>query len=191
MAPGVYDVAPGNLPPFTIGFHHVALPLIAGSADNVNASDNRDAAIFRISDPALVSSFQGNVYDTPAAHLPLAPGMQVEKFGRTTGHTRGVVISQLYGAHPIQYSAAQYGFNGIVSFDPAFIIVGAVEMFSDHGDSGSLITAIDAGGNRTAVGIIVGGMSDTAAPGGKVTVALPIQPILLELALTLVSGHNI
>lgn len=191
VAPGIFDVAPGSLPPFTIGFHRAALPLVAGSADNVDPLGNRDAAIFNIHDQTLVSSFQGDAYDTPAVSIPIAAGMKVEKFGRTTGLTKGKVISQFYGAHPIQYNASLYGFNGVVSFDPAFIIAGDVEMFSDNGDSGSLITSVDAAGVRTAVGIVVGGMNDASAPGGKITIALSIHPILQELALTLVSGHNV
>ncbi len=191
LAPGVVDVSPGCIPPFTIGYHYAALPLIAGSADNVSAQANRDAAIFRIHNPDVVTSFQGDSYDTPSTVIALAAGMTVEKCGRTTGHTSGQVISQFYGAHPIQYTAALYGFNGVVSFDPAFIIVGSTELFSDGGDSGSLITAIDAQGNRTAVGLVVGGMNDSSAPGGKVTIALSLHSILAELGVSLVSGHNI
>lgn len=118
LAPGVFDVVPQGLPPFTIGFHSTALPLIAGSADNVNVQSNLDAAIFRIADEDLVSSFQGTSYDTPTRAVQLLDNMNVEKVGRTTQHTTGRVVSQIYGAHPIQYNAAMYGFNGLVSFDP-------------------------------------------------------------------------
>lgn len=191
LAPGIFDVAPGGLAPFTIGFHHAALPLIAGSADNVSAQANRDAAIFRIHDPLKVSSYQGDSYDTPPTVAPLVPGIQVEKVGRTTGHTHGQVISQFYGAHPIQYSVALYGFSGVVSFEPAFVIVGNSELFSDNGDSGSLITSVDSNGQRNAVGIVVGGMNDSSAPGGKITIALSLTSILTELAVDLVSSHNV
>ena len=191
LAPGIFDVAPGGLAPFTIGFHHAALPLIAGSADNVSAQANRDAAIFLIHDPLKVSSYQGDSYDTPTTVAPLVPGMQVEKVGRTTGHTHGQVIGQFFGAHPIQYTAALYGFSGVVSFEPAFVVVGSSELFSDRGDSGSLITSVDSNGQRKAVGIVVGGMDDRSAPGGKITIALSLTPILTELAVNLVSGHNV
>ena len=50
VAPGIVDVVPGCLPPFTIGFHTLSLPFLAGSADNVNPKDNLDAAIFRVRD---------------------------------------------------------------------------------------------------------------------------------------------
>lgn len=191
LAPGIYDVVPNGLNPFTLGLHSRALPMVPGSADNINPLQNLDAAIFSILNDALVSSFQGNAYDTPIAVGPLTPGMDVEKVGRTTGHTRGRVIGQFHGAHPIFYSAAHYNFSGQVYFEPSFTIVGAPDCFSDSGDSGSLITTIDPNGQRIAVGIVVGGMSDGSAPGGKATVALPIEPILNGLNVTLVGGHNL
>lgn len=191
LAPGVLDVAAGGLSPFTLGFHAAALPLVPGSVDNVDPKANLDAATFRIADDAIVTSFQGDAYDTPAVVGPLAPDLKVEKVGRTTGHTTGRVVGQIHGAHAIQYSAALYGFSGVIFFDPVYAIVGNGQAFSDNGDSGSLITSIDENSLRTAVGIVVGGMQDGSAPGGKITIALPIQPILAALGVTLVSGHNV
>jgi hypothetical protein len=97
----------------------------------------------------------------------------------------------MHGAHPIMYTAALYNFSSIVSFDPVFTITGLTDLFSDHGDSGSLITTVDSAGKRSAVGIVVGGMNDSAAPGKKLTIALPIKPILQGFGVTLVSGHNV
>jgi hypothetical protein len=191
LAPGVFDVVPNGLPPFTIGFHARALPMAAGSADNIDPSANMDAAIFRIADEALVSSHQGGAYDTPANSAPLAAGLAVQKVGRTTGHTSGTVISQFIGAHPIRYNADLYGFSGSVYFEPMFAIVGVGTAFASAGDSGSLIVSVDANGQRSAVGIVVGTMSDGAAPGGELTVAAPIEPILAALGLSLVGGHNV
>lgn len=191
VAPGIYDVAPGNLSPFTLGFHHQALPLVAGSPDNVNPKTNLDAAIFKLLNHNIASSFQRDVYDTPSIAGPLAPGMVVEKAGRTTAHTTGTVTSQIYGANHVFYQSQLYNFSGPVYFDPLFAIAGNTVQFSDAGDSGSLITAIDTTGNRRAVGIVVGSMNDGNAPGGKATLALPIEPILAGLGVTLVSGHNV
>jgi hypothetical protein len=163
--------------------------MVAGSADNINAKGNLDAAVFRIPNEELVSSYQGNHYDTPNQTGRLMPDMDVEKVGRTTRHTFGRVLGQVHGAHSVLYTAPLYGFNGSVFFDPVFAIAGKTELFSDLGDSGSLITTVDAAGNRLAVGIVVGGMNDGSAPGGKVTIALPIEPILQALETTLVYGH--
>lgn len=191
LAPGVLDVASGGVSPFTIGYHTAALRLTPGSADNVDPKTNLDAAIFRIADPNIVSSFQGNAYDTPAVVGDMASGLSVEKVGRTTGHTRGIVLGQIYGAHPIFYSAPLYGFSGAISFDPVFAIAGEGDLFSDAGDSGSLITATGENGQRVAVGIVIGGMNDNVSAGGKITIALPIEPILSTLGVRLISGHNV
>ncbi|MGY3619362.1 hypothetical protein [Bradyrhizobium sp. USDA 10063] len=190
IAPGVCDVAPNNLPPFTVGFHSRSLPIIPGSADNISAADNLDAAIFRIGDEANVSSFQGDSYDTPVSVLPFFDGIEVEKVGRTTGHTRGRVLGQIIGPSPIKFEAVIYGFTGLVFFEPLWMIVGQGALFSDNGDSGSLITTV-VNGQRFAVGIVVGGKHDGSAPGGKVTLALPILPILQKLGVSLIAGHNL
>jgi hypothetical protein len=191
VAPGIYDVAPGALPPFTLGFHHAALAMVSGSPDNVNPKGNHDAAIFRIEKTALVSSFQGTAYDSPTGIATLAPDLQVEKVGRTTGYTKGRVLSQMHGAFGIPYNAPLHAFTAMIFYDPIFVITGSGgDLFADNGDSGSLITTSDANG-RKAVGIVVGGMVDRTAPGGKVTLALPIKPILDAFGVTLVSGHNV
>ncbi len=190
LAPGVVDVVPGCIPPFTIGFHANSLPFLAGSADNVNPKHNLDAAMFRVRDEGLVTSFQRADYDTPANAAPLVADLEVEKVGRTTGHTRGKVIGEMFGACGIPYTAALYGFSGVVSFEPVFTIAGHGGLFSDAGDSGSLITTVDQNRQRYAVGIVIGGRVDGSAAGGKTTIALPISPILQGLGVSLVSGHN-
>lgn len=191
LAPGVLDVAANSLPPFTLGFHHRALPLLTGSPSNVAHVANLDAAIFKIANPTSVSSFQGDAYDTPASTAPLAPQMDVEKVGRTTGHTFGKVLSQIYGAAYITYRCVPYNFSGPVYFEPLFVVVGVNAPFSEGGDSGSLVTTVDQQGNRRAVGLVVGGGSDNSAPGGKTSLVLPLEPILQALNVTLVAGHNV
>ena len=129
----------------------------------------------QIADEQAVSSYQGTHYDTPNQTEALVPDMEVEKSAGTTRHTAGRVLGQLHGVHGVQYSAPLYGFNGVVFFDPVFAIAGKTDVFSDGGDLGSLITTVDTAGNRTAVGDIIGDMIDGSAPGGKVTLALPIR----------------
>ena len=191
LAPGIVDVAPGMLDPFTLGHHRSSLPLVSGSPDNVNAKQNLDAAIFKLKDLTLVTSYQRDKYDTPTLTIPMAAGMIVEKTGRTTEHTTGTVIGQMYGAFSIVYQMPLYGFTGPVYFDPLFAIAGQSGAFSDAGDSGSLVTTVDGGGVRKAVGIVVGAMNDGTAPGKKTSLVLPIAPILAGLGVTLVSGHNV
>lgn len=191
LAPGVFDVVSGGLDPFTIGYHAATLQMSPGSITIVDPLQNHDAAIFRIRDENFVTSYQGDSYDTPAVVIPLTAGMAVEKVGRTTGFTKGTVQCQIAGPVPIAYAAPNYGFNGKVYYAPAFYIIGDADIFSDNGDSGSLIVTTQADGTRAAVGLVVGGATSGAAPGGKITIALPIAPVLARLSLSLVSGHNI
>lgn len=190
VAPGILDVCANGLHPFTIGTHSKLLELRTGSPDHVPAAGNIDAAIFELTFPDKITSWQGNSYDTPAAAANLEAGMIVEKVGRTTGSTQGKVMGKIYGFQSIMYNAPLYQFSGLVYFTELFAIIGHGDMFSDSGDSGSLITNVDPNGNRNAVGIVVGGMEDGQAPGGKITLALPIIPVLNELGVTLVSGLN-
>lgn len=190
VAPGLQDVAAKSLYPFTLGLHQAALPMLIGTPSVVPISDNTDAAIFKVLNDGEVSSYQGAAYDTPAATAPLTAGMTVEKVGRTTGHTTGQVISQMYGPCSVSYGVSRYGFNGNIFFPEVFMIHGIDDVFSDSGDSGSLITSVIEG-NRVAVGLVFAGGVDNKAPGHQFTLALPLEPILAKLGVTLVSGHNI
>lgn len=183
LAPGHLDITAGGINPFTLGFHERALSMVQGLPDNVDISTNSDAALIKIFDEALVSSFQGNVYDTPAGTFEMLAGQKVEKVGRTTGHTKGEIMGQIIGPHPVRYQSHGYG-EHVSFFDPVFAIRGVNgEPFSQPGDSGSLIT-IEQGGSRFAVGIVFAGNTT------GLSFALPLQPILANLGVMLVSQHN-
>lgn len=183
LAPGHLDIDATGIDPFTIGYHSSALPMVGGVPDNVDVTQNRDAALIKITDEALVTSFQGNQYDTPAVVSPMTPGQQVEKVGRTTGHTHGVVVGQLVGPFPVTYQIPGVG-TQIAFFDDVFVIKGLSGVFSQPGDSGSLITS-DSVGTRKAVGLLFAG--DTQG----MTYALPLEPILTTFGVAIVSGHNV
>lgn len=191
LAPGVLDVHPLGPQPFTIGLHARQLDMTVGDPSSVDTTRNQDAAVFTIVNPDSVSSMQRDAYDTPTVIGDLVPGMQVEKAGRTSGFTRGTVHSEIVGPFSVNYKIDEYGFTGVIYFEPMFLIVGIGDRFSEGGDSGSLVTALDANGQRTAVGIIVAGLQDNRAPGGTVSVVMPIRPILNQMALSLVSNHNV
>ncbi|CAN7243928.1 hypothetical protein [Paraburkholderia terricola] len=191
VAPGILDVSPHNPYPFTIGLHDRQLTMLMGDPTVVNSQQNQDAAIFRITNDQFVSSMQQNFYDTPATALPLCAGMEIEKVGRSSGHTRGRVISQLMGPADVNYTAPQYNFNGVVYFDNMFLVHGVGDRFSEGGDSGSLVVHTDAGGVRHAVGIVVAGGADSSAPGQKLSMIMPITPILALFGMNLVAGHNV
>ena len=183
LAPGHLDIYPRHpLDPFTIGYHSKTANFVQGVPDNVNVSNNLDAAIFKIADPDRVSSSQGGIYDTPSIVSQLTCGLNVEKIGRSTGHTHGFVIAQATGAFPVGYSSI-YGGNSQAYFDPVFIVKSQTSNFSEPGDSGSLVTAV-VNGQREAVGLLFAG--DTMGN----SYILPLSTILTNLGVTLLSGHN-
>lgn len=191
VAPGICDVHPGSIDVLTVGRHARSLPMVLGLPDVVDISANRDAAMFEVRNADALTSFQGSAYDTPAETAELVAGIQVEKVGRTTGHTAGVVLSEVYGPVNIFYQAPQYDFSGYVYFEHMFTVAGTASIFADGGDSGSLVTTVGADGIRRAVGIVVGVTTDGSSPGGKNTLILPIVPILNQLGVSLVSGFNL
>lgn len=191
LAPGVLDVGPGGVNPFTLGFHKTVLDMAIGTQGNVDVSRNSDAAIFEIFQTANVSSSQGGVYDTPTSIADPLDGMVVEKVGRTTGHTRGKIVGQELMPIEISYSAANFGFQGRILFENVWVIHGENVPFSQPGDSGSLIVQIDGGGLRHAVGLLFAGGTDSLGPENQRTFFLPIRPILEKLQVSLLGGHNV
>lgn len=190
MAPGVLDVSPLGFDPRTLGYHEISLPLVAGLPGTANVADNLDAALFKIRDEAAVSSRQGEGYDTPTEVRPLVDDMVVEKVGRTTGHTTGKVVGLAHEPVGIHYNTqgVGYSFVGQVYFDPVWVIEGKSGAFSDHGDSGSLVTSI-VDGERVAVGLLIGGMK--GQQGRDFTFAVPIEAVLNRFNVRLVGGHNV
>lgn len=191
LAPGVLDAHQLGPIPFTIGRHSRQLDMSIGDPTTVDTTRNQDVAVFEILDPSRVSSMQRDAYDTPAIVGDMAPGMVIEKVGRTSGFTRGVVQTTIVGPVGVNYKIQEYGFSGCIYFEPMFIVHGIGDRFSEGGDSGSLVTALGPQGQRAAVGIVVAGLQDSKAAGGKVSLVMPIRPVLAELGLSLVSAHNV
>ena len=191
LAPGVRDVIPNGIHPFTIGLHSALIPYNIGRVGNIDVSKNIDAAIFELVAPANTSSMQGTVYDTPTSILDPTEGMRVEKVGRTTGHTIGTIMGRELTPIAINASSAKHGFSGTILFCNVWTVHGQADAFSLAGDSGSLVVNVDAQGNRHAVGLVFAGGQDSSAPGNMRSFILPIQPMLDELGVTLVGGHNV
>lgn len=191
LAPGVLDVCPGGVNPFTLGMHSTVLEMNVGTQGNVNIFANLDAAIFQIIEPLQVSSSQGGRYDTPITVTDPSLGLDVEKVGRTTGYTAGTIVGKELAPIGVYCTAHEYGFSGTVWFSDVYTVHGLEDVFSQGGDSGSLIVSRDEGGNRSAVGLLFAGGQDSLAPGGDRTLMLPLRPILERLNVSLVSGHNV
>lgn len=188
VAPGIADVAAGERKPATIGLLDRVQPFVDGIPEIVDTSANLDAAIFKVDDPALLTSMQRNHYDTPSDVCPLKVGMAVEKVGRTTGRIAGNVVAELFDPEPVLYDMPMMsGLAGRkhVFLDGMFAVKpSAAPLFSDGGDSGSLVTHKDQDDKRWAVGMIVGG-------GRGLTLILPIDRVLEYFGVSIVSGHNI
>lgn len=192
LAPGVIDVRANTIDPFTIGYHTRALEMHHGSVGNIDIAMNTDAAIFRIRDERQVSSMQGNGYDTPVLVADPVEGMRVAKVGRTTGHTRGRIVSRELRPAGVNYHAQSHRFSSLIWFGSVFTIHGASSEFSLGGDSGSLVIQIDENDQPiAAVGLIFAGGQDSSAPGGAKSLMLPLRPILASLGATLIGGHNV
>ncbi|MCQ1569156.1 hypothetical protein NFO65_00190 [Neorhizobium galegae] len=193
VAPGILDIGAGLPDPRTIGQHARTLQFIPGDPSAITGyKANRDVAVFKISDPNAHSSFQGSAYDTPAAVGDPEEDGSVQKVGRTTGHTLGIIESQLVGSQRIDYKMTAYhsaeensSFQGSVFFEPVFIIRGTAGSFAAEGDSGALVVTRSVDEDPVAVGIVIGG--DRA---NDVTYMLPLKPVLDALRLELVSEYN-
>jgi len=191
VAPGILDVGSDVALPRTIGRHYRAMQFIAGDPSAVaNFRDNADAAIFSIEDDARHTSWQSDVTDTPNSVKLPEEDMAVEKVGRTTGHTSGIIESQLSGAVRIDYKMTAYhsaeentNFAGSIFYQPLYIIRGKGQRFAGEGDSGALVFSREAGKPPFSVGIVIGG-----DPTNDVTYMLPLEPILKKLDCALVSG---
>jgi len=187
LAPGPLDATEAACDPFTIGRHSRLLPINDGIPENVNIDGNCDVAIFKLADPAKVTSMQRGAFDTPAAIGSPVPSTRVEKVGRTSGHTTGKIVAQSVTPVPVQYAVNEYGVRKTVYFKDVFIVQGDGGMpFSRPGDSGSLVVSVSADGTRTSVGIVFAGNDARAT-----SFILPLPSILHQLGLDLVSGHNV
>ncbi|MDX2033067.1 MAG: hypothetical protein SF339_20490 [Blastocatellia bacterium] len=124
-----------------------------------------DAAIARVLDPAEIEPgviHIGSISASPA--LP-AVNQQVCKYGRTTGYTSGVVCDI-----SADYTDIEYPLGQMASFTKQIAIAGDSAMFSQSGDSGSLILASE---SRTPVALLFAGDDQKG-----LTFATPIDLIL-------------
>lgn len=181
LCPSPIDADPLLLPPTAIGRHHALIPLRSGDPGQV-AKQEVDAALFRIEDPSLVTSWQGqSMYDTPATTAPLGAMMKVKKIGRTTGLTMGRVVGPVLT--PIEVPYQSQNFRSKVHFAGVWSVqsIGG-DPFSEPGDSGSLVVTED---GEHAVGLLFGG-------SGPVGMIMPIDKVLGAFGgASLVSGHNL
>jgi hypothetical protein len=107
------------------------------------------------------------------------PDEQVEKVGRTTGHTRGRITAVEVDGVAVQYD------DGVYTFDDQIEISGVAGPFSDGGDSGSVIWASR---DRAPLCLLFAGSSSGGRDGTGVTFANSLATVLATFDAEWVSG---
>jgi hypothetical protein len=101
--------------------------------------------------------------------LTASENMRVEKVGRTTGYTTGIVFD-VSADIKIEYDL------GMLTFQDQILVRGNAGPFSDHGDSGSVI--VDRATKRATALLFAGSASHT--------IANPLEEVLAQLAVRMV-----
>jgi len=185
LAPSSIDSGPGRRAPLEIARHSEICELRSGDPTLVVVG-REDVALARVTDPTLVSSWQGDDaegFDSPSTIASPVAGMRVKKVGRTTGLTQGTVESLVNNPFVIPYVLRL--FRAPVWFRDMWTVR---DIHGDHfalpGDSGSLVVTDD---GQAAVGLIF-----AVGPGSEYGIMIPMTHIsTLFGGLALVSGHGV
>ncbi|HUG36958.1 MAG TPA: hypothetical protein VML54_08420 [Candidatus Limnocylindrales bacterium] len=173
LQPGTVDG--GREPDDVIGTLHDFEPL-RFCTGFVCPANRIDAALALTSEDELGHATPDGGYGSPSTRVLAASlGMEVQKYGRTTGYTRGRV-SGIHATLEVDYR------SGVVRFEDQIVISGSG--FSAPGDSGSLI--VSRGGflsDRRPVGLLFAGSSGA-------TIANPIGPVLERFGVKIDGGER-
>ena len=171
LQPGLYDTHCAYNEDDVIGtlFDYVTLDFDGGN----NTSDAAIAEIIidETTGPRVGKATPDDGYGTPSSTI-FGGGLldlEVQKYGRTTGLTKGT-ITEVNFIGNVGYS------SGTARFVGQIVIVASKGRFSRGGDSGSLIVTDD--GNRDPVGLLFAG-------GGRRTIANPIDAVLETFKVTI------
>lgn len=184
LAPANMDGRPDATAPHEIGRHHMLHELRSGDPHFV-APGGIDLALARVTNPARISSWQGDNhsgYDTPSAIAEPISLQRVKKVGRTTGLTFGEVEARINTPTPIEYKAKH--FKGTVWFRDVWTVRAVSQYFALPGDSGSLVVSED---GQIALGILFAGN-----PSGDYGWIIPMPAAVAVFGgLVLVDGHGV
>jgi hypothetical protein len=136
------------------------------------ASNRVDAALATLDRDltAEPGDLPGGPLDTAVVHhLEIDPDEHVEKVGRTTGHTRGLISAVEVDGVAVQYD------DSVHTFDDQVEIVGRSGAFSAGGDSGSVIWRTR---DRAPLGLLFAGSTTGGSGGTGVTFANPLGTVL-------------
>lgn len=167
-APGSAVLQPGSADGGTaadaVGELAAAVPLQLATPNVV------DAALALLADDVEVdATYPVGAITTTA---PVDDDMVVEKVGRTTGLTRGVVTAIELDGVAVAYP------GGVVTFDDQVEVTGAAGAFSAGGDSGSLVYDP---ARRAAVGLLFAGSERGGPAGSGLTFCNPVEAVLASL----------
>ncbi|MGY1712885.1 hypothetical protein ACI78R_00340 [Geodermatophilus sp. SYSU D01106] len=104
--------------------------------------------------------------------LEVEPDEEVEKVGRTTGHTRGRITAVEVDGVAVQYD------DGVHVFDDQIEIEGLSGAFSSGGDSGSVIWRSS---DRAPLALLFAGSGRGGRTGAGLTFAHPLSTVLATL----------
>jgi hypothetical protein len=185
VSPSNNDSHPMVRAPLEIGRHFRIEELRSGTPDFV-IPGAADLALARATDNAIISSWQGDDvdgYDTPVQWASPRTGVEVMKFGRTTGFTRGVIEAKTTAPLGLDYNSKH--FKAKVWFSNVWSIRAQPDpVFALPGDSGSLI--VDDGA-RHAIGLVF-----ACNKSGDTACFIPMQNIMDAFTgLTLVGRHGV
>jgi hypothetical protein len=170
LQPGLADLGCFQSPNDAVATFSRAVKLKFGGGKNAV-----DAAIAQVEpgqvDPEIM--FIGAISSTVATP---EPGLPVQKMGRTTCLTTGV-IQGFFGHLKVNYSDTRK--PKLASFENQIVIVGTGSSFGGPGDSGSLIVTQDA--CPLPVALLFAGSAD-----GSLTFANPISEVLDQLGVSMV-----
>lgn len=172
LQPGVADG--GRDPDDAVGTLHDFEPIRFCS---VTCPANRiDAALALTTPDDLSTETPEGGYGTPRSRtVEAALDMEVQKYGRTTGHTVGR-ITGIHATIDVNYR------TGRARFEEQIVVSG--NGFSAGGDSGSLIVTKGVLlGDRRPVGLLFAG-------SGTSTIANPIDPVLDRFGVTVDDSHR-
>lgn len=196
VVPGIQDVTAESPEIAVVGTFAEAASMRQGLPTVSNILDNADLALFELlpEGTRLLTSWHGigdRAYDTPTEILTeVTPGTRVQKWGRSTAWTDGKISTVLTDPEPVDYSVVSYfspqasqTFKGTIYYPTVYEVANVGPPFSAAGDSGSLVVTVEPDGAAPrAVGVVIAG-------GQTKTLVLPLQPMLEQLGLELVTGH--
>ncbi|MEX5717174.1 hypothetical protein [Geodermatophilus maliterrae] len=111
--------------------------------------------------------------------VEVEPDEEVEKLGRTTGHTRGRITAVEVDGVAVQYD------DGVYFFDDQIEIEGLAGTFSLGGDSGSVIWR---SADRAPLALLFAGSSEGGSNGAGLTFANPLSTVLSTLGVEWVAS---